>query len=173
MSYHRLIITMGWNIGMTTTIQAPDVRALTPTEQLRAELEHVGVERFVASDYKPGRVRHIVLFRFKDTVSEIERAEVTQRFLALQYSLRQGKPYIVSIERGVQTSGESAGRDYQQAFLVTFRSEGDRNYYVGRPFVHDASCLDTQHDRFKDDVARFLAPDGVVVFDYVVAGNVS
>ncbi|VVE59166.1 stress responsive alpha-beta barrel [Pandoraea anapnoica] len=141
-------------------------RSPSATERLNAEIRDVGTEQFVSSGYKPGIIRHIVLFRYKDEVRDSQRNEVTQRFVALQRSLRNGREYIVSIETGTQTSGEQADHGLQQAFVVTFRSEGDRNFYVGRPFVQDAQFIDLQHDQFKDYVTPFL--DGVVVFDYSV-----
>ncbi|VVE75815.1 Dabb family protein [Pandoraea sputorum] len=140
-------------------------------QRLAEELQRVGVDRFVSPEYKPGRVRHIVLFRYKSTVTDVERANITHRFLALRNSLRNDSVYIASIETGIQNGGEQLDQGLDQAFLVTFRSEGDRNYYVGRPLVQDAQFFDPQHEAFKAFVAPFLAPSGVVVFDYSVVAQ--
>ncbi|WP_180978169.1 MULTISPECIES: Dabb family protein [Burkholderia] len=145
-----------------------DVSSIPAAQRLNDELRAVGVERFTASDYKPGVVRHIVLFRYQDTVTAAQRQEITQRFLSLQKSQRNGARYIVSIDEGLQSSGEKADQGLQQGFLVTFRSEGDRNFYVGQPIVTDPNFYDANHQAFKDFVGPLLARQGVLVFDYTV-----
>ncbi|MET1051370.1 MAG: Dabb family protein [Mycetocola sp.] len=149
-----------------TIISATD----TATQALETELQEVGAERFTARDYRPGVVRHIVLFRYAPGVSDAEKAEVQRLFLALQSSLRHdGRPYIVSIVAGPQSNGEGAHHDFEQGFIVTFDSQGDRNYYVGRPLVDDPQFFDAMHDEFKAHVGQHLlpGPDGVLVFDFV------
>jgi hypothetical protein len=139
---------------------------------LRDALREVGAARFTAADYRPGPLRHIVLFRYRPGVTPAQRAEVIRRFLALRERCRRGgRPYIVTIEQGRQNSGEGAGGPYEQGFVVTFRSQGDRNYYVGRPIVQDAAYYDPEHEAFKAFVGPLLDRDGALVFDYVVAGG--
>lgn len=145
----------------------------TAVSTLAQELQHTGVERFISPDYKPGVVRHIVLFRYKENVTRDQRAEITRRFLAMQKSsLRKTLPFIVSIETGQQHSGEGADQNLEQAFVVTFRSQGDRNYYVGQPLVSDAQYYEPVHQRFKEFVGPMLASGGVIVFDYTVEQRV-
>ncbi|AZN37972.1 Dabb family protein [Iodobacter ciconiae] len=140
-------------------------------QQLKQDLGNVGAARFTHSDYKKGPLRHIVLFRYKPSVSAEQRQEVSKRFLALSKSLRNNKPYIVSIEEGLQNSGEGADHGFEQAFLVTFNSEGDRNFYVGEPIVTDTQYFDLAHQDFKVFVGPLLAPQGALVFDYVINGK--
>jgi hypothetical protein len=110
-----------------------------------------------------------VLFRYAETVTAEQRLEAKRRFLTLQSEcVRDGHPYIVSIETGAQSSGEGADQGLEQGFIVTFASEGDRNFYVGRPIVRDAAYFDGAHQTYKDFVGPLLAPGGVVVFDFVV-----
>jgi hypothetical protein len=136
-------------------------------ERLRRELQVQGAARFTAADYLPGTVRHVVLFRYKESVSAAQRHEVATRFLALQTACeRDGKPYIVSIEAGAQHSGEGADQDFEHGFVVTFRSQGDRNYYTGQPIVTDRLRYDPVHQGFKDFALPHLA--GVLIFDYTV-----
>lgn len=136
--------------------------------QILAQEQHkVGVEIFTSPNYRPRPLRHIVLFKYNDSVTPAQRAEVKQRFLALgAKALRQGRPYIVSIETGSQISGEGVDRGLDQAFIVTFRSEGDRNYYVGSPIVTDAAYYDPAHAAFKRFVASHISE--AVVFDYQI-----
>jgi hypothetical protein len=134
-------------------------------EALRKELREVGPGRFTAADYKPGAVKHVVLFRFKPGVSSEKQKEAMARFRALvTQATRDGKPYIVSLESGTQSSGEGAGLNMKQGFIVTFASEGDRNYYVGAPVVTDPKFYDKVHQSFKEFVGPLL--DGAVVFDF-------
>jgi hypothetical protein len=135
---------------------------------LAAELREVGVEAFTSRGYRRRTVRHIVLFRYRSEVTPAQRAEVARRFEALAAAPRDGAPYIESIVSGEQGSGEGAGHGFERAFVVTFSSEGDRNYYVGEPVHDDPDHLDAAHAEFKAFVGRLLQPgaDGVLVFDF-------
>ncbi len=137
--------------------------------ELREELGAVGAERFTASDYGRGVVTHIVLFRYRAETSAEVREEVTRRFHALAETRRDGALYIQSITSGLQVSGETPPGGFEQAFVVTFSSLGDRNYYVGEPVVHDPRFFDSAHAAFKAFVGPLLAsdpPGGVLVFDF-------
>lgn len=132
-------------------------------------LTKVGAARFTAPDFQPGTLRHMVLFRFRPEVTTALRNEVTKRFLALASLSRRpdGKPVVVSIEAGPQNSGENSDLGLQEGYLVTFKSEGDRNFYVGRPIVTDARYFDAAHDAFKTFAGPYL--EKVVVFDFPVS----
>ena len=142
----------------------------------KAELSKVGVKTFTAPNYKPGLVRHIVLFRYGASVTRAQKAEVRRRFLALKkLCVRSGKPYIQSIEAGSQISGEGAGGGFEDGFVVTFRSQGDANYYIGKPLVRDPGFFDPAHEAFKNFVGPLLRqpaiPSGVLVFDMAVGAE--
>ncbi|KAB0538939.1 hypothetical protein HNQ68_001598 [Pseudochrobactrum saccharolyticum] len=125
-------------------------------------------EIFTAPDYKPGVIRHIVLFRYRPDVSDAQRMAVLLRFRNMKHTAkRNGEPYIVSIHAGRQNSFENLGQGFDQAFIVKFRSEGDRNYYVGTPAVIDPAFYDPEHQKFKEFVAPLLADRGSLVFDFV------
>jgi hypothetical protein len=144
-----------------TTTAFPSVLKTLTDEQ-----KTVGTTIFTSPSYKPGLVRHIVLFKYRDSITEQQREEVSRRFLALQTTARRkNKPYIVAIETGRQSSGEGADHGFEQAFIVTFCSEGDRNYYVGTPVITDPTYYDPAHAAFKEFAASYLLD--VVVFDYV------
>lgn len=134
--------------------------------------KEIGSSAFTAHAYNPGNIKHIVIFKYKDSVTPEQKKEVIQRFLLLQQSKRSGKknPYIVNIITGSQKSGEKASLGFEQAFIVTFRSEGDRNYYVGTPVINDPAYYDKQHAEFKKFVEPLLAENnGVLVFDFCCA----
>lgn len=124
-----------------------------------------------APDYRPGPVKHIVLFRYASSTTQAQRHEIEERFHALQASPRNGKPYIVSIESGTQNSQEGHHHGLEHGFIVTFRSEGDRNYYVGKPLIQNSQLFDKAHDEFKKFVASHLATHetpNVLVFDFTL-----
>ncbi len=140
-------------------------------QQIRNEAHITGAARFTAPDFKPSLVRHMVMFRFNPQTTQAERNEVTKRFIALRHLSRRsdGSAPVLSIETGPQISGENADIGLEQAYLVTFRSEGDRNFYVGRPIVTDPRYFDPAHDAFKAFAAPYL--EKVVVFDFPVEAS--
>ncbi|WP_082498866.1 MULTISPECIES: Dabb family protein [unclassified Rathayibacter] len=136
-------------------------------ERAEAVLAEVSPERYVDPDFRPGTLRHVVLFRFRPTALISEVDEVIARFVSLaDECVRDGRPYIVSLETGPQLSTEGAGEGFDRAFLLTFASEGDLNYYVGRPAVDAPGLFDPAHDAFKAFVGPFLDTAGVVAFDF-------
>lgn len=143
----------------------PDAAAVA----VQQDLAQVGVAAFTAPDFRPGLVRHVVLFRFLKDVTPFQKAEIARRFLELATDSRRpdGRPVVESIESGLQNGGEGADEGYQMGFLVSFRSEGDRNYYTGRPVVNQPGFFDPAHEAFKAFAAPYLA--GVMAFDYRVA----
>lgn len=152
---------------LLTMMTAPS-QAVTTQEKLEAQQREIGTAAFTAHGYQPGKVQHIVLFRYKNSVAPTQISEVRERFLSLKDEAnRDGKPYILNIEAGAQNSGEGADHGFQDGFIVTFASQGDRNYYVGTPVVTDPRFYDPAHQRFKDFVGPLLAEkDGVLVFDF-------
>ena len=136
--------------------------------------DRLSPENFTAHSYRLGKVEHIVLFRYRPEVSDQTRRLVTERFLNLKNQcVRDGIPYIVSIVTGTPNSLEELDNGFNQGFIVTFSSEGDRNYYVGMPVVNDHRFYDSKHDAFKRFVKPLLrtGPDGVLVFDFMVQDN--
>ncbi|MGN2498402.1 Dabb family protein [Serratia bockelmannii] len=138
-------------------------------DKLSLQRQAVGARVFTAPDYKPGLLKHIVLFKYKKTVTPAQREDVVSRFLSLKRTQRPGAdaPYILSIVEGRQNSGEGVDGGFEQGFIVTFKSEGDRNYYVGKPLVESPGDYDEAHDAFKRFVAPLLSEtNGVLVFDF-------
>ena len=175
------VMTIAHSARAVTRVPAQAV-AMSAADRLKNEAEEVGVKKFMSANYKRGTVKHVVLFRYTDQTTPEQKAEIARRFVALkQLALRNGKPYIVSIETGSQSSGEGVDQNLEQGFIVTFKSAGDRNYYVGAPIVDtstdeakrmNAGLFDPAHQEFKEFVGDFLHqpinPTGVVVFDFAV-----
>ncbi|VVE52313.1 stress responsive alpha-beta barrel [Pandoraea horticolens] len=142
---------------------------LTPAQTLYLALDKYGPEVFTDHAYNALPIRHVVAFRYRITATASERQSVRERFLALQNQVQRpgGKKYNISIEVGTQNSGEQNDLAIDDVFLVTFCSEGDRNFYVGRPIVTDPQFYDSAHDAFKSFAAPYLA--SVIVLDYKIA----
>ncbi|CAA7196601.1 Dabb family protein [Chryseobacterium potabilaquae] len=117
------------------------------------------------------RIEHLVLFKFKSSVTAQQRQEVVDRFMALRNSLKDGKPYV-KIEYGVQNSKVAAKGNYDVGFRVTFKSLEDRDYYVGKIDGQPTpAAFDQMYDDFKNFVGPLLDLDdpstgGVLVFDF-------
>lgn len=127
-------------------------------------------KEITAPHYRPGKIAHIVLFNFKPEVTTAEKQVAIERFLDLKQSaVRNGKPYISSIITGSQNSHEGLSMGFDQGFIVTFQSEGDRNYYVGIPLVTDPLYFDAKHNDFKKFIKPLLLDNkGALVFDFSI-----
>lgn len=135
--------------------------------------QHPGEAALTAPGYRPGFVKHIVLFHYSPSTTPTQRQEIEDRFHALAASLRDGEPYIIGIESGPQNSHENHHQGFEHGFIVTFKSEGDRNYYVGTPLIQNPQFYDAKHEEFKKFVGPHLDQNtpNVLVFDFPVGEN--
>ncbi|WP_426478046.1 Dabb family protein [Chryseobacterium sp. CBSDS_008] len=118
------------------------------------------------------RLDHWVLFKFRKDITADDRQKITDRFLKLKSSLKNGKPYIELIDYGYENNYLAKDPDFEMAFRVIFLSQKDRDYYVGKPFQNDPGTFDPMHDDFKNFVGPYLDPErGVLVFDYEVISD--
>jgi len=95
-------------------------------------------------------LRHVVLFQFKDTSSAKEISRVVDAFLELPKAISQ----IADFEHGVNNSPEGLNEGLSHCFLITFRSEEDRDAYLNHP----------AHQAFVEIVKQHLQK--AVVVDY-------
>jgi len=98
-----------------------------------------------------GRVRHVVLFKFKDDAKPEQIAAVEKAFGELPEKIKEIRDY----EWGVNNSPEGLNQGLTHCFLVTFDNEQDRDAYLPHP----------DHKAF----VKILRPilDKVTVVDYV------
>lgn len=96
------------------------------------------------------KLRHIVLFKFKDASSKEEIQKIENAFLALPSKIEQIKDF----EWGLNNSPEGLNKDFTHCFLVTFNSEEDREIYLPHP----------AHQEFVSLLGPVL--DDVLVVDY-------
>ncbi len=74
-------------------------------------------------------LRHVVIFKFKDSASREGIEAVENAFVALKDSI----PFIRSLEWGTDVSPEGISDGFTHCFLVTFASEKDRDAYLPHP----------------------------------------
>lgn len=94
-------------------------------------------------------LRHIVMFKFKESASPQDIAKVVDAFRALPAQI----PQIAGYEDGVNNSPEGLDKGFTHVFVVTFKSEADRAAYLPDPshkafvaligpYVEEAMVLD-------------------------------
>lgn len=98
------------------------------------------------------RLRHIVLYKFKDDLRPAQVQEVIDAFAGLPKKIDG----IVGFEHGTNVSPEGKSDGLTHIFVVTFRDEQARDAYLKHP-AHDAYVQVVKDRREK-----------VVVFDYWV-----
>jgi len=98
-------------------------------------------------------LRHVVLFKFKDSSTRQDIKEVEDAFRALPGKIDA----IYDFEWGTDVSVENRQQGFTHCFFVTFQSEDDRAIYLPHP----------AHKEF----GRILGPhlDKVLVVDYWAA----
>jgi hypothetical protein len=95
-------------------------------------------------------LRHMVLFKFKETSSKDDVQQVVDAFRALPKKIDA----IHDFEHGTDVSVENKSKGFTHGFLVTFRDEAGRDEYLPHP----------AHKEFVKLVGPHVAD--VLVFDY-------
>ena len=79
------------------------------------------------------QLRHVVLFAFKSTTAAEEVQAIERAFCGLPGEI----PEIAGFEWGTDVSVENLAQGYTHCFVVTFRTEQDRDIYLPHP-AHQA-----------------------------------
>jgi hypothetical protein len=95
-------------------------------------------------------LRHVVLFKFKETTSSADKKKIEDAFRALPAKISE----IRSFEWGSNVSVENLSQGFTDCFVLTFASEKDRDTYL----VHPA------HKEFGNIIGGAL--DKVLVVDF-------
>jgi hypothetical protein len=95
-------------------------------------------------------LRHVVLFKFKESSTPNDIKKVEDAFRALPSKIKA----IKSLEWGTNNSPENINQGFTHCFFVTFANEKDREIYLPHP----------DHKAF----GKILSPhlDKVLVIDY-------
>ena len=113
----------------------------------------VGRNLTVAEDAQAKPLRHVVLFKFKNSASSQQVDKLVDEFRGLAKKI----PFIADFEYGVNNSPEGLNEGLTHCFLVTFKSEKDRDAYL----PHAA------HKAFVEQLMPHL--EKAVVVDYVAS----
>ena len=101
-------------------------------------------------DSSQGKLRHVVLFKFKDSATPDQVKAIEDAFRALPKKI----PTIVDFEWGTNNSPEKYAQGFTHCFFVTFKDDAGRAVYLPHP----------AHKAF----GKLLGPhlDKVLVVDY-------
>ena len=75
------------------------------------------------------KLQHVVCFKFKSTATAQDIKQVEQAFQALKQKI----PQIVTLEWGTNVSKEQWNKGFTHCFIVSFKSEKDRDTYIEHP----------------------------------------
>ena len=96
------------------------------------------------------KLRHIVLFGFRDGTTDAEVGEIARRFGGLADAV----PGIEAFEWGANNSPEGKAGGHSHCFTLTFVSEAARDAYLPHP----------KHKDFVDFASAWI--ERALVFDY-------
>ena len=82
-----------------------------------------------ANAEKTGELRHMVALKFKHGTSEADIKKVEGAFLALKTKI----PQVAGIEWGTNVSPEHNDKGFTHCFILSFKSEKDRDAYLPHP----------------------------------------
>ena len=97
-----------------------------------------------------GNLQHVVCFKFKSTATAQDIKKVEEAFQALKQKI----PQVVTLEWGTNVSKEKRDKGFTHCFILTFKSEKDRDTYIEHP----------EHKAFGKIVGPVL--DDVFVVDF-------
>lgn len=82
-----------------------------------------------AKPVRKGKLVHVVSFKFKPTATQIQIDQVVEAFRLLPSKVKQ----IASFEWGTNVSPEKHDKGFTHCFILTFKSDKDRDEYLVHP----------------------------------------
>lgn len=82
---------------------------------------------------KKGKLRHVVVFKFKDTASQEDIQKVEKSFRDLKKQIKEIQDY----EWGTNVSPENLNKGFTHCFFLTFKNEKARDAYLVHPAHQD------------------------------------
>lgn len=135
------VVSCGNPGGNNTEKTAPEAEAET-TENVTPAAPEV--------EENKRQLRHVVLFKFKETATPEDIKSVEDAFAALPAKISE----IKGFEFGTNNSPEGLDKGFTHCFLLTFDSEEDRAIYLPHP----------DHKKFGEALGPHL--EDVLVVDY-------
>ncbi|MBT3200312.1 MAG: Dabb family protein [Phycisphaerales bacterium] len=154
---HAFLVTFKDPAGLK--VYSPHDAHQAVMKSLGPIMEKVLVFDYIAKDATPpmapivtrGKLRHVVMFQFKDDATAEQIAAVEAKFRSLPARI----PEIKAFECGKLTPGRGANADLTHCFLVTFDDAAGRLVYLPHP----------AHKEFVELVGPVL--EKVLVIDYI------
>jgi hypothetical protein len=115
-----------------------------------AILSAILVSGMMVSAHAADKLQHVVCFKFKTTASAQDIKQVEVAFEALKQKI----PQVVTLEWGTNVSKEKRDKGFTHCFVLSFKSEQDRDTYIEHP----------EHKAFGKLVGPVL--DDVFVIDF-------
>lgn len=103
-----------------------------------------------AQSAKNAKLRHVVAFKFKDGTTQEQIKAVEDAFRALKSTIKE----VEALEWGTNVSPEKHGKGFTHGFILTFKSDKDRDVYLVHP----------EHKKFGQLVHPVLADVFVIDF---------
>ncbi len=104
---------------------------------------------------KSKEVKHIVVFKYKETATAAQIEEVTAAFKALKNKI----PGILTFEYGINNSPENLNKGFTHVYLLTFKDASARDSYLPHP----------EHKMFGELLSRLGVLEEPFVVDFEVA----
>lgn len=104
---------------------------------------------------KSKEVKHVVVFKYKETATAAQIEEVTAAFKALKNKI----PGILTFEYGINNSPENLNKGFTHVYLLTFKDAAARDTYLPHP----------EHKKFGELLGRLGILDEPFVVDFEVA----
>jgi hypothetical protein len=115
-----------------------------------AILSAILVSGMMVSANAADKLQHVVCFKFKTTATAQDIKQVEEAFQALKQKI----PQVVTLEWGTNVSKEKRDKGFTHCFVLSFKSEQDRDTYIEHP----------EHKAFGKIVGPVL--DDVFVIDF-------
>ena len=128
---------------MSRTLATISLIAMAAISQFHSESAN-------AADPSEKVLRHVVMYKFKETATPEQVDQVVTAFAGLPKKIDA----IVGFERGTNVSPEGKSEGFTHVFVVTFKDEAGRDAYLKHP-AHDAYVQVVKDKREK-----------VIVIDY-------
>ena len=129
---HCFLVSFANEAGRTEYLPHPAHKAFV--ELLLPSLDKGTVVDFWSTDSQgtsntDGKLRHVVLFDFKDGTTEESLKAIETKFTSLPGDISE----IVAYEWGTNNSPEGLDDGYSHCFLVSFENEAGRAVYIPHP----------------------------------------
>jgi hypothetical protein len=96
------------------------------------------------------KLQHVVCFKFKEAATKAQIEKLNKEFAALKEKI----PGITGYEAGVNNSPEGLNKGFTHCYIITFKTEKDREAYLPHP----------EHQKFVTIVKEIV--DDVFVIDF-------